>query len=112
MTALYNLLSSANFSILLDTTSSMSFIYIKNRAGPKTEPCRTQIFTGDYVEVLPNKTTLCSLPKANLGSNSKLCHLCHKLLIYTLACDVALYQKPFGSPSKLRQRDNLCQYSL
>ena len=94
MTDLYNLVSSANFSILLHTISSMSFIYIyiKNRTGHKTEPCGTPLLLVTMWKYCLVKLFFVPFLKANLGSNSKLYHLCHELLIYALACNVAIFK--------------------
>ena len=43
--------SSANFSTLLDMSSSKSFIYIKNSIGPNTDPCGTPLKTDFHFEM-------------------------------------------------------------
>ena len=50
--------SSANFSILLDTVSCM---YITNKHGPKTDPCGTPLRTGSQSDVALLTMTLCFL---------------------------------------------------
>ena len=41
--------------------SGKSFIYIKNKSGPNTDPCGTPEFIFLQLEVRPFKTTPCSL---------------------------------------------------
>ena len=57
VTFLNTFVSSANFSTLLDMSSSKSFIYIKNSIGPNTDPCGTDI----QFEISPSTITLCLL---------------------------------------------------
>jgi len=43
--------SSANLSTLLQTDVSKSFINMRNRTGPKTEPCGTPLHTHSATKV-------------------------------------------------------------
>ena len=77
--------SSANFEIKLFNPTSMSFMYIMKRTGPRTEPCGTPLVTGTQFEAVPLMTTLCCLllsqffyPGVNISINSKLSNLEHK----------------------------------
>ena len=40
----------------------MSFIYMRNSSGPRTDRCRTPEVTGIALDVLPSSTTCCALP--------------------------------------------------
>ena len=40
----------------------MSFIYMKNSSGPRTDPCGTPEVIGTALDVLPSSTTCCVLP--------------------------------------------------
>ncbi len=51
--------SSANFPIKLFNPMSMSFMYIMNSTGPRTEPYGTPLVTGAQSEAVPLITTLC-----------------------------------------------------
>ena len=53
--------SSANVNTLLVMSSSKSLIYIKNKIGPNTDPCGTQLKTDFQFETFPSTTTLCLL---------------------------------------------------
>ena len=61
VTFLNTFVSSANFSTLLDVSSSKSFIYIKNSIGPNTDPCGTPLRTDFQFEISPSTITLCLL---------------------------------------------------
>ena len=64
VTFLNTFVSSANFSTLLDMSSSKSFIYyIKNSIGPNTDPCGTTLKTDFQFEISPStiSITLCLL---------------------------------------------------
>ena len=41
--------------------SPIEFMYIKNRIGPRTDPCGTPLMTGAHSEKLSLTTTLCFL---------------------------------------------------
>jgi len=60
-TTLKRFVSSVNFNTLEHTESSKSFIYIRNKSGPNTDPWGTPLITFVYLELLPIKTTLCSI---------------------------------------------------
>ena len=61
VTFLNTFVSSANFSTLLDMSSSKSFIYIKNSIGPNTDQCGTPLRTDFQFEISPSTITLCLL---------------------------------------------------
>ena len=63
------LVSSANFNISPDIFRSMSFIYIRNKHGPNTDPCDTPLNTQS--EVPPFKRTRCFLSVSHLLIHSK-----------------------------------------
>ena len=74
--------SSAHFSTLLVILSSKSliYIYIKNNKGPNTDPCGTPLKTYFLIETSPSTTTRCLLQSAIVLS-SRICHpLFHELL--------------------------------
>ena len=52
---------SANSEALDERLIPISFIYIKNKIGPRTEPCGTPALIVCQVEDLPFITTLCFL---------------------------------------------------
>ena len=54
-------MSSANSLALLFRESDKSFIYARNRQGPRTEPCGTPDMTGTVEDCLPSTTTDCDL---------------------------------------------------
>ncbi len=53
--------SSVNFAIRLLSPIFMSFMYIMNSTGPRTEPCGTPVVTGAQFAVDPLITTFCFL---------------------------------------------------
>ena len=61
VTFLNTFVSSANFSTLLDMSSSKSFIYIKNSIGPNTDPYGTPLKTDFQFEISLSTITLCLL---------------------------------------------------
>ena len=61
VTFLNTVVSSANFTTLLDMSSSKSFIYIKNSKGHNTDPCGTPIKTDFQFEISLSTNTLCFL---------------------------------------------------
>ena len=54
-------MSSANSLALLFRESGKSFIYARNKQGPRTEPWGTPDMTGTVGDCLPSTTTDCDL---------------------------------------------------
>ena len=52
-------------------STAMSFILIRNRRGPRIEPCGIPVLIADQAETAPGSTTLCILLR---GSCKKFCH--------------------------------------
>ena len=59
LTTKNKLVSSANRLIFEFISTTMSFIYIKKRSGPRIEPCGTPADIELRSEELPGRTTLC-----------------------------------------------------
>ncbi len=73
----------------------ISFMYIMDRTGPRTEPYGTPLVTGAQSEAVPLITTLCSLLLSQFSI-----HLCTlpaipSCLTLKLTIYVELYQMPF-----------------
>ena len=56
---LTNLVSSTNFSTVLDRPLSKSLIKMRNKIGPNIDPCGTPLHTGLHLEYLPSRRTRC-----------------------------------------------------
>src|ERR1051325_11468272 len=61
LTDVTTLVSSANLETLHLRPLSKSFIYIRNKSGPSTEPCGTPLFTVSHDDLLPLSNTHCLL---------------------------------------------------
>src|ERR1700755_459724 len=61
LTEVTTLVSSANLETLHLRPLSKSFIYIRNKSGPSTEPCGTSLFTVSHNDLLPLSNTHCLL---------------------------------------------------
>ena len=64
-------MSSAN-SLVFDTSSAKSFMYIRNRNGPNVETWKTHVLTSANGEVCPLSTTLCFLLLKKLNDKFKM----------------------------------------
>ena len=86
-------MSSANFSTLLDMSSSKSFIYIKKSIGPNIDPCGTPLKTGFQFEISPSTIT-----QSPIGRNIAVIR--HRYAIYVLDINVnhVLRQCLFSQP--------------
>ena len=58
----YMMVSSANSLMLLLIESGMSFMYMRKRQGPSTDPWGTPDSTGQAPDCSPSRTTFCDLP--------------------------------------------------
>ena len=56
-----NDVSSANSFTVDFMSTDRSLMYIRNKGGPKIDPCGTPAFTGNYSYVSPFSTTLWNL---------------------------------------------------
>ena len=56
------MVSSANFSTVLDKPLSKSLMKMRNKIGPNTDHCRTPLHTGLHLEYLPSRHTRCCRP--------------------------------------------------
>ena len=71
--ARYIIVSSANSLILLWNDSGMSFMYIKNRHGPSTEPWSTPDKTGHESDLSHSRTALWVLDERKESSQVTVC---------------------------------------
>ena len=57
----------------------IEFIKMLNNSGPKIDPCGTLEVTATRSDIVPSRTTLCSLSEDNLLSNAVGGHECLRL---------------------------------